>query len=82
MAENGYFSTIFDFSAQCLSDGKHGWYDSPDITFKKWRETIINSQLDVQKVGFEANIRENHDDLVEYQDFYLNMPETLMVQKC
>ena len=33
IGENGYFSTIFDFSAQCLSDGKHGWYDSPDITF-------------------------------------------------
>ena len=62
IGENGYFSTIFDFSAQCLSDGKHGWYDSPDITFKKWRETIINSQLDVQKVGFEANIIENHDE--------------------
>ena len=62
IGENGYFSTIFDFSAQCLSDGKHGWYDSPDITFKKWRETIINSQLYVQKVGFEANIIENHDE--------------------
>ncbi len=62
IGEGGHFSTIFDFSAQCLSDGKHGWYDAPDIDFKKWRETIINSQLEVQQIGFEANIIENHDE--------------------
>lgn len=62
IGEDGYFSTIFDFNAHILSDGKHGWYDSPDIDFKKWRETVIRSQLNVQKYGFEANIIENHDE--------------------
>lgn len=62
IGEDGYFSTIFDFSAHSLSDGKHGWYDAVPITFEKWRDTIIQSQLDVQKVGFEANIIENHDE--------------------
>lgn len=62
IGEDGYFSTIFDFSAHSLSEGEHGWYDSPQIDFKKWRETIIHSQLDVQKYGFEANIIENHDE--------------------
>lgn len=62
IGENGHFSTIFDFSAACLSDGEHGWYDSPAIEFKKWRETIINSQLHIQNYGFEANIIENHDE--------------------
>ncbi len=62
IGKDGYFSTIFDFSAHCLSDGKHGWYDAPQIDFKKWRETVINSQLEVQKCGFEANIIENHDE--------------------
>ena len=62
IGENGHFSTIFDFSAACLSDGEHGWYDSPAIEFKKWRETIINSQLQNQNYGFEANIIENHDE--------------------
>jgi len=41
---------------------EHGWYDAPEMEFKKWRETVINSQLEVQKTGFEANIIENHDE--------------------
>lgn len=62
IGEDGHFSTIFDFSAHCLSEGEHGWYDAPDIEFKEWREAIVTSQLEVQKVGFKANIIENHDE--------------------
>lgn len=62
IGEEGHFSTIFDFSAHSLSNGEHGWYDSPDIDFKQWRKTVINSQLEVQTCGFEANIIENHDE--------------------
>lgn len=62
IGEEGHFSTIFDFSAHSLSDGEHGWYDASSVDFKKWRETIINSQMEVQKSGFEANIIENHDE--------------------
>ena len=62
IGESGHFSTIFDFSAHALSNGAHGWYDAPDINFNDWRKTIINSQLQVQKCGIEANIIENHDE--------------------
>ena len=62
IGEDGHFSTIFDFSAHSLSDGEHGWYDAPEVDFKKWRETVINAQLEIQKTGFEANIIENHDE--------------------
>lgn len=62
IGEDGHFSTMFDFSAHALSIGGNGWYDAPDIDFKKWRESIVNSQLKVQKCGFEANIIENHDE--------------------
>lgn len=62
IGEDGHFSTIFDFSAHSLSDGEHGWYDAPRIDFKKWRETVIDSQLTIQECGFEANIIENHDE--------------------
>ena len=62
IGENGHFSTIFDFSAHALSNGAHGWYDAPDINFNDWRKTIINSQLQIQKCGIEANIIENHDE--------------------
>lgn len=62
IGENGHFSTIFDFGAQCLSDGEHGWYDAPKIDFDTWRKTILGSQLETEKYGFKANIIENHDE--------------------
>lgn len=62
IGENGHFSTIFDFSAHCLSDGEHGWYDAPPMEFDRWKKTIINAQLEAQKCGFKANIIENHDE--------------------
>ena len=62
IGENGHFSTIFDFCAQGLSDGEHGWYDAPEIDFDTWRKTILGSQLETEKYGFKANIIENHDE--------------------
>ena len=62
IGENGHFSTIFDFSAHCLSDGEHGWYDAPKMEFSKWRKAIFQSQTETQKYGFKANIIENHDE--------------------
>ena len=62
IGENGHFSTIFDFSAHCLSDGEHGWYDAPKMEFSKWRKAIFQSQMETQKYEFKANIIENHDE--------------------
>ena len=62
IGENGHFSTIFDFCAQCLSDGEQGWYDAPKIDFDTWRKAILGSQLETEKYGFKANIIENHDE--------------------
>ena len=62
IGENGHFSTIFDFSAHMLSDGEHGWYDAPPISFDAWKKAITDSHMRVQNVGFEANIIENHDE--------------------
>ena len=62
IGENGHFSTIFDFCAQCLSDGEHGWDDAPKIDFDTWRKAILGSQLETEKYGFKANIIENHDE--------------------
>ena len=62
IGDNGHFSTIFDFCAHSLSDGAHGWYDAPHVDFKTWRDTILSSQINVQKYGLEANIIENHDE--------------------
>lgn len=62
IGDNGYFSTMFDFSAHILSNGAHGWYDAPDIDFARWRDVIFQSQEETQGIGFKANIIENHDE--------------------
>lgn len=62
IGENGHFSTMFDFSAEVLGHGKHGWYDAQKVTFDSWRNAIFESQRKAMEVGFMANIIENHDE--------------------
>ena len=62
VGENGHFSTMFDFSANCLSDGPGGWYKNQPISFEDLRRTIFQSQKECMDVGFLANIIENHDE--------------------
>lgn len=62
IGENGHFSTMFDFSANCLSDGPGGWYRNREIAFDDLRKTIFQSQQECMGVGFLANILENHDE--------------------
>ena len=62
IGENGHFSSMFDFSAHCLTEGKRGWYEAGPVQFKDWRAAITNAQLTAQTCGFEANIIENHDE--------------------
>lgn len=62
IGDDGHFSTIFDFSAHMLSQGDRAWYNCPEVSFTTWRDTIFESQFNVQKYGFEANIIENHDE--------------------
>ena len=62
IGENGHFSTMFDFSAEVLNHGDHGWYDAKKIEFDSWRNTIFESQRKSIGKGFLANIIENHDE--------------------
>lgn len=62
IGDNGHFSTMFDFSAHELTWGEHGWCDSKPIAFKPWRDILFASQQKIQRVGFAANIIENHDE--------------------
>ena len=61
IGDNGYFSTMFEFE-HCLStmNGPH-WCDSLDFDFKKWRDLVLNNQVYVNDLAFQANIIENHD---------------------
>ena len=62
VGENGHFSTMFDFSANCLSDGPGGWYRNKTIAFDDFRRTVFQSQMECLDIGFLANIIENHDE--------------------
>lgn len=62
VGEDGYFSTMFDFSHLEHAEEGHGWYDAPKLSFERWREAVFQSQSDLQDVGFLANIIENHDE--------------------
>lgn len=62
VGDQGHFSTMFDFSAHMLTGGEHGWYDAKPVEFNSWRKAIMDSQKEVENVGFLANIIENHDE--------------------
>lgn len=62
VGQEGHFSTMFDFSAHKLTYGKHGWYDSRPVQFEDFRAVTVRAQLEVQEIGFLANIIENHDE--------------------
>lgn len=62
IGDNGYFSTMFDFSTHMLTYGEHGWYDSKPVEFKDFRRATVESQLACQDIGLLANIIENHDE--------------------
>ena len=62
VGEDGHFSTMFDFSPNCLSDGPGGWYRNREIAFEDYRSTLFRSQEECCDIGFLANILENHDE--------------------
>ena len=62
IGDEGHFSTMFDFSAHQIGQGKHGWYDARPVEFKEWRDTLFASQKETEGIGFKSNIIENHDE--------------------
>ncbi len=77
IGDQGYFSTMFDFSTHLLTYGKHGWYDSKPVSFEDYRRVTVESQLACQDIGFLANIIENHDEprgVSTYLPKYLQNP--------
>jgi oligo-1,6-glucosidase len=62
IGENGYFSSMFDFSTQIkYLESTDGCRELKPLPFSEWKKTIIESQLATQNYGFKANIIENHD---------------------
>lgn len=59
---DGYFSTMFDFTHILLLSGNSSWYKAKEFNFKIWRDSLLESQLENEGIGFKANIIENHDE--------------------
>ena len=62
IGENGYFSTIFDFSSEAAGCSEKGWYDRRKLSPDEYRDILYRVQRITANVGFMANIIENHDE--------------------
>lgn len=61
IGDNGYFSSIFDFSPSTFGDSTKGWYGRSPITPDDYKASCFRSQKRVGDIGFLSNIIENHD---------------------
>ena len=62
IGDNGYFSSMFDFSTEVFGGSDKGWYDHTPITPDDYKKCCFNSQKRVNNIGFLSNIIENHDE--------------------
>ncbi|MDD2996839.1 MAG: alpha-glucosidase [Paludibacter sp.] len=62
VGNDGYFSTIFDFSTELLGKDPRGWYCCAAPSVQQVRDTIYASQAQIKDYGFFCNITENHDE--------------------
>ena len=62
IGDNGYFSTMFDFSETVWGASDNGWYDFEQITPDAYRDCCFAAQKRIGDIGFLSNIIENHDE--------------------
>lgn len=62
IGENGYFSSMFDFSGTVFGSSANGWYDAQPITPDDYKRCCFEAQKKVGDIGFLSNIIENHDE--------------------
>ncbi len=62
IGENGYFSSMFDFSETLFGQSPKGWQYNTDITPDDYKACVFTAQKKFNDVGFVSNIIENHDE--------------------
>ena len=62
IGDNGYFSSMFDFSSEIFGGSDKGWYDHTPITPDDYKKCCFTTQKRTQEIGFISNIIENHDE--------------------
>ena len=56
ISENGYFSSMFDFSTELLGQSPDGWYKYRQPSAKEYINAIFNSQKRVKDIALLSNI--------------------------
>lgn len=62
VGDDGYFSTIFNFSTVAIGKSGKGWYDRKEVQAKEYIKALFEAQEGMNRIGFVANIVENHDE--------------------
>lgn len=63
IGDNGYFSSMFDFSETIYGKSEKGWYDREKyLTPDEYKSCIFSAQERVGDIGMLSNIIENHDE--------------------
>lgn len=63
IGENGFFSTIFDFTYTDIDLKSGNWFDASGFTWRDMRDAIFANQASLQGVGHGAPYLENHDQM-------------------
>ncbi len=61
IGDNGYFSSMFDFSTSVLGESERGWMDQSLINAESYKNALFDAHTRVNGIGFLSNIIENHD---------------------
>ena len=62
IGDDGYFSTMFDFSTTFIDEDLVALVKSPENLAEKYKDAIFKAHKRVEGVGFLSNIIENHDE--------------------
>lgn len=62
IGENGYFSSMFDFSVELYGRSGKGWFDVKRIDIDALRECIFGAHKKIGDIGLYSTIIENHDE--------------------
>ena len=61
IGENGYFSSMFDFSHVVEGQSRLGCYDHRRISVEGYKRCVFAAQKRIGDTGFFSNVIENHD---------------------
>ena len=74
IGENGYFSTIFDFTLE-KARGSDVWYNADRLDAEAIKNLVYQGQEECEGIGFRANILENHDEPRAATSMFLEDPD-------